>query len=44
VAVIRRAAAQGVFGPGGRKPRVHALATARLLETATTATAATRGR
>jgi len=32
--IIRRAAAQGLFGPAGRKPRVHALATARALEAA----------
>lgn len=32
--VLRRAARTGVFGPGSRKPRVHALATARLLEAA----------
>lgn len=31
-AAIRRAAATGVFGPGGCKPRTHALATARALE------------
>lgn len=30
--VIRRAAKQGIFGDAGRKPRVHALATARLLD------------
>jgi hypothetical protein len=32
--VIRRAARNGIFGPGGRKPREHALDTARLLERA----------
>ena len=30
--LIRRLAAQGHFGPAGRKPRIHALATARALE------------
>lgn len=30
---IRRAVAAGTFGPAGRKPRTHALATARALET-----------
>jgi hypothetical protein len=29
---IRRAVAQGLYGPNGRKPRAHALATARMLE------------
>jgi putative metallohydrolase (TIGR04338 family) len=33
VDVLRRAAKQGAFGGSGRKPRAHALATARALET-----------
>jgi putative metallohydrolase (TIGR04338 family) len=38
-AVLRRAATSGVFGPSGRKPRTHALETARALEALTPAPA-----
>lgn len=41
-ALLRRAVTAGQFGPSGRKPREHALATARLLEKIQTPVAASR--